>query len=140
MLFVILLVACGPELPEGWEDAEPIDDLVQADCDGSPMDEGYQESATASTDGQTVSIELNPVTFRCEQTVEGFWKEEAGHLEVLVQPQDMNPGMVAGCDCAYRIDAEVASSTATSVSAWRRWDDLNNPNDPVLVGEISLAE
>ena len=45
--------------------------------------------------------------FRCAQSVEGFWLAEHDTLHVLVQPIDMDPSEVAGCDCLYDLSMTV---------------------------------
>lgn len=132
-----LLGACA-DLPEGWQGASRIDDLDQAACDSGLADTDWDEDATATATAERVEIVYLPVIFRCAQDVEGFWREADGHVEVLVQPQVMHPRVVAGCDCRYRVRADVWAPGASRFSAWRRWDGLNDDNDPVLVGEGAL--
>jgi hypothetical protein len=80
---------------------------------------------------------MQPVAFRCAQDVEGFALDDGVALKVLVQPVVMRPRIVAGCDCAYRVEMTVLSAAGT-VEAWKRWDALNEPNDPMLVAAIQL--
>lgn len=139
MIAWLWLVACGADLPPGWEDAEPVESLDQAPCAGSPYDTGIVAEVEADLAADPLLVDASSVQFRCEQDVEGFWKQDGGKVEVLVQPIDMNPKMVAGCDCLYDLSIEVGSPdpTATEVVLYRRWDDLNDPNDPVEVGRVA---
>lgn len=133
MTLFAILFACSPDLPAGWEDAEPVTSLFQAECDGNPY-EDYATTVDATLGGDPVSIEVGEAHFRCAQDVEGYYRMEGETLEVLVQPIDMKPGVVAACDCLYDLSIEVAGVQATSVDVYRRWDALNEPNDPVLMG------
>jgi hypothetical protein len=72
--------------------------------------------------------------FRCAQDVGGFYRMDGETVEVLIQPVDMNPSEVARCDCLYDVSFEVPER-ATSWALWRRWDNLNEPNDPELVAQ-----
>lgn len=135
-MLLLLLTACGPDLPEEWRGAERIEDFVQKECDGNPYDE-YTSTVDAAAEGSHVDVVYGDAPFRCAQEVEGFWKQENQLLSILVQPVDMNPSEVAGCDCLYEIDMSVVSD-ATSVDLWRRWDNLNEPNPAERVGIVEV--
>lgn len=141
MLVVLLLGACalfGPDLPEGWEDAEAVDDFVQEDCDGSPYDTGWSEAMSAWAAEPGLRVAGDPLHFRCEQEVEAFYKVAGDAVDVLVQPRDMDPKVVAGCDCLYRVEAGIPEAPPATVTLYRRWDAINDPNDPVLVGSQAV--
>ena len=138
MFPLLLLVACAPDLPAGWEDAEPIADFHQAACEGDPYGKFEPTVSAAESDGG-LAITYDKAVFRCEQDVEGFYKLDGDTVSVLVQPIDMNPSIVAGCDCLYTLDMGVEATGAT-VEMWRRWDNLNDPNDPVLIDTVEVAE
>lgn len=132
---IALLLACGADLPAGWEGAVPIRDLTQAECAGDPYgvtNERIEVDFTADP----VRVEYREAHFRCAQDVEGFARSDADRLDLLVQPIDMHPSAVASCDCLYDVSIGVAEYDGTPgvVSLYRRWDDLNDPNDPVLIG------
>lgn len=137
---LLLLCACT-DLPEGWEDARRVSDFTQSDCDGSPYDTATPDpTVTAqSLEDDVVALSAEPLTFRCAQEVEGLWRSDGATVDLLVQPVNMHPKVVAGCDCLYRIDATVIVPGAEVVTVWRRWDALNEPNDPVLVGEATVT-
>lgn len=127
---VLSLGACA-SLPAGWEDATSIADFTQAECSGSPYEE-YDERAEATVADGAVTVEVSQSHFRCEQDVEGFYRMDGDTLQVLVQPVDMNPRIVAGCDCLYDLNMTV-DVDASEVEVFRRWDDLNDDNDPVAI-------
>jgi hypothetical protein len=132
----------GSDLPTGWESAERISGLTQAECDGDPYgDTGsgdFDEHATFEGGVGAVQVVYNDAHFRCAQDVEAFARRSEGTLDVLVQPIDMDPDAVAGCDCLYDITMEITDLPAgdLAVSLSRRWDNINDPNDPV---EITTA-
>lgn len=134
---MFLLIACTT-LPEGWEDAEPIVDLTQSACDGDAYEE-YTTSVTGTYVEGGVDVVVDPVGFRCDQAVEGFYKTDGETAHVLLQPEDMHPRSVAKCDCLYRFDLGLPVGVSRVV-AWRRWDALNDPNDPEEVGEGEITE
>ena len=142
LLLPLLGTACDLflDLPDGWEDAERVDDFTQHDCEGSPYDTGWSEQMTAWSADPGIRVEGDPLHFRCEQDVEAFYKVEGGQVDVLIQPIDMNPRVVAGCDCLYRVEAGIPESPPADVTLYRRWDAINDPNDPVLVGSAEVAE
>jgi hypothetical protein len=139
-VLVLFLVGCGPELPDGWEDAQPVASLEQTECAGNPY-EAFDERVESDLTGDPLVVEVFESPFRCEQDVEGFWKRDGDDVEVLVQPIDMNPGVVAGCDCLFDLVIEVTTTDEppTRLGVYRRWDDLNDDNDPVEIGEVVLG-
>jgi hypothetical protein len=136
----LMLVGCSADLPEGWETAEAIEGLKQAECKGSAYDETVKEQLVATAEAGAVKVEYSAAHFRCEQKVEGFVRRGSGKVDVLVQPVDMNPSAVAGCDCLYDIDMAIQglSKGKVDLGLYRRWDNLNDPNDPEKVGSAEV--
>ncbi len=149
-LAVLSLGACAPDLPDGWDDADPVDDFVQSPCAGSPYD-GVAESILADAGAATLEVELTAVPFRCDQEVEAFVRNRLANRELifgtdqavdlLVQPRDMDPNLVAKCDCLYDLSVSLDALSAGEVqlAAFRRGDNHNSENDPVLIG-VTLVE
>lgn len=138
---VLLAVGCGgADLPEGWEDAEAIEGLTQTECLASAYDEAVKETLAATPERGAVHVGYGAAHFRCDQEVEGFVRRSGGKVDVLVQPVDMDPGAVAGCDCRYDIGMTIKglSKGAVAVELYRRWDNLNEPNDPVKIGSADV--
>ena len=138
----LCLVACSndDDLPPGWEDAEPVAELTQSSCsEGAPGK--HDEHATFAPGEKRVDVEYLDAHFRCEQRVEGFYKDSGGRLDVLVQPVEMHPSSVTRCDCLYDIGVAIEDIRAGSrtVTLFRRWDDLNDPNDPVTIDSESIV-
>jgi hypothetical protein len=142
VLFAALAAGCLliPDLPVGWEDAEPVASLVQAECGGDPYD-GAEGSLEASLAGDELSVAYGEAHFRCEQEVEAFYVLEGDVLSILVQPIDMDPVSVANCDCLYDVDLTVdgLDSADLTVELYRRWDNINDPNDPVLIASLEAG-
>lgn len=132
----LFLSACGPDLPEGWEDAQPIEDFTQRACEGDPYG-GVEPVVTAQKADGGVNVVYDQAHFRCAQDVEGFYLASDGALSVLVQPIDMNPRAVAGCDCLYTLEMGLPVE-GDAVTVWRRWDNVNDPNDPVEIGTATV--
>ncbi len=145
---LLMLLGCGVDLPEGWEDAEPVDKLIQTDCNGGDTGGGssaYDTGIEPTIDPQGGEDELFVVYtnahFRCSQDVAGFVRRSDG-VDLLVQPEDMNPSSVAACDCLYDVYLQVLDIEPCrdcTVSLYRRWDNLNDENDPELVGQAQVT-
>ena len=101
-MVLVLVLACGPDLPAGWEDASPVEGFTQSECAGDALsDTGQQDVPGATATGGSVDVSVTAAQFRCSQAVEGFWRADGDALFVLVQPTDMHPSSVAKCDCLY---------------------------------------
>ncbi|WP_438013794.1 hypothetical protein WMF18_22980 [Sorangium sp. So ce315] len=138
---MLLGIGCGgADLPEGWEDATAIEGLTQSECKASAYDETVKETLAATPERGAVRLDYGAAHFRCDQEVEGFVRIAGGKMDVLVQPVDMDPGAVAGCDCRYDIGMTIEglSKGAVAVELYRRWDNLNEPNDPVKIGAAEV--
>ena len=129
----VLVSGCSEDLPPGWEGAEHVTKLTQSECGGNAYES--ESSATFLPGKRKLTLEYEHAHFRCQQEVEGFYKDAGGMLEVLVQPVDMDPGEVASCDCIYDIDIVIESLASGSRQAilYRRGDNINVPNDPVVI-------
>ncbi|MCC6876011.1 MAG: hypothetical protein IT378_17010 [Sandaracinaceae bacterium] len=137
---VVLLAGCGTyDLPPGWEGAARLP-VVQTECGGTPYEPHDERLEAVGARGRAL-LDLRETTFRCAQDVEAFAREGQSSLDVLVQPRDMNPEMVAACDCLYDVHVEVDALEPGpySVAAFRRWDNWNDPNDPVPVGTADIT-
>jgi hypothetical protein len=141
MVAALVLVGCGgADLPAGWEDAEAIEGLTQSECKASAYDDTVKEELVATPERGAVRLEYRAAHFRCDQEVEGFVRIASGRVDVLVQPAEMDPGSVAGCDCRYDIGMAIEglSKGAFAVELYRRWDNINEPNDPKKIGSADV--
>jgi hypothetical protein len=139
------LVACSsatkPDLPAGWEGAQAVASFTQAACSGSAGAPGSpSESLDVSPGTGSVNVAYHAAHFRCDQSVEGFIRAGPKRADFLVQPTDMNPASVAGCDCLYEISlAAHAPSGPTTVTLYRRWDNHSGSTDPVEIGTATVT-
>ncbi|XXT14968.1 hypothetical protein WME94_32440 [Sorangium sp. So ce429] len=141
MAGMLVLVGCGgADLPEGWEDAEAIEGLTQSECLASAYDATVKETLAATPANGAVRLDYRAAHFRCEQEVEGFVRTAGGKVEVLVQPAEMDPSAVVRCDCRYDIGMKIdgLDKGAVTVELYRRWDNINEPNEPVKVGSVDV--
>jgi hypothetical protein len=141
--FLVLIGgACSSDsadLPQGWEGARHAKNLVQEVCPSS-MD--FSDEGAAFTGGAgNIGVDYRQAHFRCEQDVEGFFKTAGGGVDILVQPIDMHPAAVAACDCGYNITFVVDPVPAGTMltTLYRRWDAINNPNDPVRIASAEVV-
>ncbi|HEV3192736.1 MAG TPA: hypothetical protein VGY54_19645 [Polyangiaceae bacterium] len=116
-------VGCsGPDLPDSWEHAESVTSFTQAQCGGSAgAPGGPSETVEVVAGVGAVRVAYHAAQFRCAQTVEGFSRRGPSSVDFLVQPRDMHPKEVAGCDCLYEITMSApAPSGHTAVTIYRR--------------------
>lgn len=131
-MWFFLACTVGPDLPSGWEAAEPLDDFSQGPCG----DTGAVVLA-ASVEGEGVRLDAAPVWGRCEQELSGWWQEGGSGAEVLVQPVDMEPDTVAKCSCAYDLSMAVPTG-ATSLDVYQRGDRYGG-DEPTVQGLGTVA-
>ncbi|RLB48535.1 MAG: hypothetical protein DRJ42_23000 [Deltaproteobacteria bacterium] len=134
----MLFAGCaGPDLPWGWEDAQPVES-TQTECVGNPY-EAHDEHIEVAGGASWIDVDYLEAHFRCDQEVEAFRRGNGASIEFLVQPVDMNPSVVTACDCLYNVTITVPGLATGdyAVSLFRRWDNLNDPNDPLLIGSAS---
>lgn len=136
------LAACADsaDLPEGWEAAERVEGLKQAPCAGSALGRDTPEALQANAAASGIAVSYDHAHFRCEQDVEAFVRRASGALDLLVQPIDMDPSAVAGCDCLYDVSMQVPVARGDyRLKLYRRWDNINHPNEPVKIGETDVS-
>lgn len=138
------IAACGPavDLPEGWEGAVGIEDFIQYACDGSPSDDGWTSTVTATAIQPGLRVIGNDLPFRCEQEVEGYYRVDGEAVDLLVQPVDMDPEEVAACDCLVEVEAGVPEEPPATVSLYRRSDHYGQNDDapsvPEWIGSVDV--
>jgi hypothetical protein len=139
------LVACSGEspradLPAGWESAAPILTFRQAECAGSALDPSKQESVEVSADPRTITVQYHNAHFRCGQALEGFVRSSVGQRDILVQPSDMNPSKIAGCDCLYELTMTLGVDAGNYlVSVSRRWDHKSGSDGVTFIGSALVC-
>jgi hypothetical protein len=129
-----------PDLPKGWDDARSVHGFIQFACSGSAYEDNEEQVEARGAEGQ-VLVEITDAHFRCAQDVEAFYKVDGGDLDVLVQPVDMDPDGVAGCDCLYELFVLVdhLDERDFDLTVYRRWDNINDDNDPVKIGSAEVS-
>lgn len=132
------LVGCT-DLPDGWDGASSIADFSQSACsDADPYGETNERVEAEAASG-AIAVDYLGAPFRCSQDVEGFFRTNGDAVDVLVQPVHMNPSSVAKCDCLYEIHMTVPVAPLAALTLYRRWDNINDPNDPVEIGSVQVA-
>jgi hypothetical protein len=113
--------------------------MVQEVCPGS--ENFANDHATLVGGVSSVAVDYEEAHFRCEQDVEGYFRATGNKLDILVQPIDMHPAAVAGCDCGYNITFTVRPLSAGTLQTtlYRRWDAINTPNDPVQIASEAVT-
>ena len=111
-------------LPGIWAEATLIEHFTQASCN-EDMEAVMEHAPTAST--KVVNDELvltyPNAHFRCDQAVQGFVKQTDNGYSVLIQPAEMNPVLVAKCDCGYTLEAKLPTIESNDVRVFHRGDN-----------------
>ena len=136
---IVSSVACV-ELPEGFEDAAPIE-VVQHDCDGPPDPDSPAPTSVmaAVTDDNEVSGTLLNMWSSCSTAYCAYAVETDGVARVLFQPCEMHPFQEALCSCVYDIDfvAPFAPDVALDATeVWARSADVDAT--PGLIDRVDL--
>lgn len=136
--FGATMVACGsPELPEGWEDAAPVDEFTADEL--GETDYGDPEMGTVYISGNVDRLEVRyHASFPCTEDLEGFQQVDGENVNLLVQPTDLHPDAVAGSDCTFDIDFTVVGLDEGTyhVRLYRRDNELVDEDlETELVGE-----
>jgi hypothetical protein len=128
------------ELPVGWEKAWRVEGLMQPPCRESALLPEARSRMILGANRGALAVAYDAAQFRCAQEVEAFLRSESARLDVLIQPVDMSPTQVAGCDCLYDISFDVPLERGSyAFTLYRRWDNLNDSNEPVEVGRAHVS-
>ena len=138
-----LLGGCDPaDLPEGWEDAEAVDDFSwdESDTGGGCGDTACEATMSAHAAPPGLRVTGEDLPFIGAEPVEGFYRRNGGQVDVLVQPVDMDPDEDS-CTNLIRIEAGVPEDPPATVTLyWRRHHEQGESAAPVLVGSVEVPE
>jgi hypothetical protein len=147
---LLALAACTdatygvPDLPETWADAQHIARFTQGPCNCAAPG-GPPETIEASANDGSIDVSYAHAAFRCQQDVEGYVRQDGEAIDVLVQPINLNPVFLSKCDCQYDVAMTIPAAKrgrypagAYRLSVYRRWDNVNEPNDPLEIGSAMV--
>ncbi len=144
MLFTLAgttLVACGPDLPGGWEDAVTVDEFAADEIGETDWEDPELDQVHIS--GNLDRLEAAYLgSFPCTTDLEGFQRIDGTDIDLLVQPTDLHPGEVAGSDCTFDIDFTVVGLDEGTyhVRVYRRDSDMvDDTLATILVGEADAV-
>ncbi len=123
-------------LPGIWAEATLIEHFTQAICN-EDMEEVMENAPKASTKvvNDTILLTYPNAHFRCDQAVQGYVKRTDNGYSVLIQPTEMNPFMVAKCDCGYTLEAKLPNIKPNDVRVFHRGD---NHGGEAIIREITV--
>ena len=131
------LVACGSDLPDGWDDAVTVDEFAADEIGETDWDDPELDQVHIS--GNLDRLEAAYLgSFPCTTALEGFQRIDGTDIDLLVQPTDLHPDAVAGSDCTFDIDFTVVGLDEGTyhVAIHRRDSDaVDETMAAVLVGE-----
>jgi len=111
-------------LPGVWVEATLIENFTQASCN-EDMEQVMENAPKATTKivNDNIILRYPNAHFRCDQPVQGFVRQTKTGYFVLVQPKEMNPVMVAKCDCGYTLEAKLPTIKSNDVRVFHRGDN-----------------
>ena len=123
-------------LPGTWADATLIADVKQASCneDMTQIIESIPKASTQFLNDNLVITYPN-AHFRCDQNVQAFLKQINNTYAVLIQPTEMNPVLVAKCDCGYNIEVTIPNAKLKDLRLFHRGDNFGGES---VVREIKV--
>jgi hypothetical protein len=129
------------ELPEGWENAQPIA-LAQAPASGG-CDSGTGVSLEVGLVAGRVQAVVDGLMTGCGEGYEGFVRErDGGGYDLLVQPIDMHPLGLPGCVCNRRFRGVLGNGeVGMPVDVYRRVSFEEDPAGTVdAVGSATIED
>ncbi len=136
-LALAALTGCPVDLPDGWEDATPADELDVEDL--GTTDPEDPAVGTAIISGNVDRLEVRYVdSFPCSDDLVAYQQIEGTDVEILVQPADLHPDAVTGSDCTFQVDVTLVDLDEGTyhVGVYRRDSDQVDPAmEAVLVAE-----
>lgn len=135
-ILLLLVSACG-EPPPG----EEVGTFSQSACLAQsnkplttkvPQQRFGRDVVSLTVSGNDIKVTYKFAHFRCAQKVKMYSKLEGKNITITVRPIDMNPSMVAGCDCEYNLSGKVGpfSSGKYTVTVFRQWDRSQDSEAP----------
>ena len=112
-------------LPGIWSTAILIENFTQEECNEdmeAVMESAPKASVKAVND--SLIITYPNAHFRCDQAVQGFIKQTEKGYSILIQPKELNPAMVAKCDCGYKLVATLPKTKSNDVRVFHRGDNF----------------
>ena len=132
----LALAGCSSDLPEGWEDADSLS-VVQGTCN-APHGNLLELVEAEGRPGELRVTYMN-APFRCEQKVTAYMKRDGALIDVLFQPEEMDPSSVARCDCAYTLESTFdAPEGGVTLTVYRRGDAYGTDTDPKDVAPVKV--
>lgn len=131
------LCACGPELPDGWEEAAAADEFVAEELGAADYEDPDLGAVYISGNLDRLEARYH-AAFPCTEDLEGFQRVDGDTVDLLVQPTDLHPDAVAGSDCTFDIDFTLVDLDEGTyhVRMYRRDNDqVDEDLEAVLVGE-----
>jgi hypothetical protein len=97
---------------------QKVSSFQQSECkkneQGLPLLPRSPEEAevSAKVSGSYVEVMYKLAPFRCAQKVGFFVEEKEGEIHVVARPNDMDPDVVAACDCTYDYNGKIGPLAA----------------------------
>lgn len=134
-----VLWAC--QAPEG--STLKVSEFSQGACSKNlpliPQSPGGTVDVKAS--GAYIWVTYKQAHFRCEQKVQFYVDQEDSVIKVTARPIDMNPSVVAGCDCQFDLSAKVGPFPAGNyqVEVYHKTDNYGSPSQTTKVSSVAVT-
>ncbi|TNE47682.1 MAG: hypothetical protein EP343_19185 [Deltaproteobacteria bacterium] len=144
LLAVALFLLCSLQACSGGPSNELVQQFNQSECMSNlpliPHAPGEQPVEIA-TDGAYITVLYKLANFRCEQKVMFVSEQDGTTIKVTARPVDMNPSVVAACDCKFNLSAKVGpfDSGSYTVKVFHQTDNYGSPSETSEVGSANVT-
>ncbi len=144
LLATALFMSCSLQACSGGPSNELVQQFNQSECMSNlpliPHAPGDQPVEIA-TDGAYITVLYKLANFRCEQKVMFVSEQEGTIIKVTARPVDMNPSVVAACDCKFNLTAKLGpfDSGDYTVKVFHQTDNYGSPSETSEVGSATVT-
>lgn len=126
LVFVTFCVSCGVDLEQS------VVSFEQGDCvKNLPLiPHSPTQDVIIGTDGLYIKLTYKKAPFRCEQKAKFVVSQEKNVLKVTARPVDLNPTVVASCDCKFDLTGKLGpyQSGDYTVKVFHQTDNYGSPS------------
>lgn len=134
-----IVTACG--VPEG--STSLVSEFSQGACSKNLplLPQSPTSPVSVQSEGLYVLVSYKQAPFRCEQKVQFFVKQQEQTIQVTARPVDMNPTVVAACDCNFDLQGKLGPFPAGTytVEVYHKTDNYGSSSETRKLSTTSLT-
>lgn len=94
-----------------------------------------------TTSGSYINVLYKMANFRCEQKVKFVTEQEGNTIKVTARPVEMNPSVVAACDCKFNLTAKLGpfDDGSYTVKVFHQTDNYGSPSETSEMGSANVT-